>query len=422
MNAVQSPAAIEADCCVVGGGPAGLMTGILFARAGLRTVVMEKHGDFLRDFRGDTVHPSTLQIMDELGLLDGFLKRPHQKLTRLVGRFGSETLEIANFEGLHARCPFIAFMPQWEFLDFLADHATLYPNFSLLMRTKATGLVEAEGRVAGVSAQGPDGAVEVRARLTIAADGRRSTLRELSGLKTIDLGAPIDVLWFRVPKTDQRFDDTLLNVGSGRIVITIDRGDYWQCAYVINKAGIEKVQAAGLQAFRESAVAVVPALAAGIKHVADWEDVKLLTVTVDRLEKWDRPGLLCIGDAAHAMSPVGGVGVNLAIQDAVAAANLLAGPLSDGSFTDAMLESVSDRRLLPTRATQFMQVQMQNRLLAPILDDPNRQPHPPLAMRLIASLPSLKRMASRVTGLGVRPEHVRSPIGAQPLPSPAVSG
>ena len=417
MAGMRGPRVIETDCCVVGGGPAGMMAGLLFARAGVNTVVLEKHADFLRDFRGDTVHPSTLEIMHELGLLDEFLKRPHQKLTRLVGEFGPERIELASFRGLAVRCPYIAFMPQWEFLDFLADHARSLPSFSLRMRTEATGLVDS-GRIVGVQAIGPDGEIEIRARLTIAADGRHSVLRARSGLKLVDLGAPIDVLWFKVPKGTTAFDDTLLHVKAGRIIITIDRGDYWQCAYVIQKGGADEVRAAGLAAFRDGIAGALPFLADGIGAIGSWDEVKLLTVRVDRLKEWHRPGFLCIGDAAHAMSPIGGVGINLAVQDAVAAANLLAGPLADGSFRDRMLSALKKRRLFPTRATQFMQIQVQNRILAPIIGDATRQPRPPLALRAVSKVPFLKRRVAALVGLGMRPEHVRSPIASAPLPNP----
>ncbi len=405
-----APRVIRTECCVVGGGPAGMMAGLLFARAGVSTIVIEKHGDFLRDFRGDTVHPSTMQIMHELGFLDAFLERPHQKLTHLSGAFGAERVEVVTFERLDdLRCPYIALMPQWEFLDFIAGQARRLTAFSLAMNTEGAGLLTESDRVVGVRATDPNGPVEIRARLTIAADGRRSVLRGLAGLSVADLGAPIDVLWFRVAKDPSILDATLLHAGPGRIVITIDRGDYWQCACVIPKGAAETVRKAGIDSFRASVAKIVPGLAAAIGDLGGWDDVKLLTVTVDRLNRWHRPGLLCIGDAAHAMSPIGGVGINLAIQDAVAAANMLAGPLADGRYADRMLGAVARRRLFPTRVIQFVQIQMQNRLLAPIVADPDRQPRPPLPMRLISGLPVLQRMIARILGMGVRPEHVRSP-------------
>ena len=402
-------AAIETECCVVGGGPAGMMAGYLFARAGVKTVVLEKHGDFLRDFRGDTVHPSTLEIMHELGLAEAFLKRPHQKAERLGGNFGEKHLRIADFTGIKAHYPFIALMPQWDFLDFLADAAKKLPSFSLRMNTEATDLIEEDGRIAGVRAAGPKGDIEIRAKLTIGADGRHSTVRDRSGLKVLDIGAPIDVFWFRVDRDPEQGEDVLFNAAAGRIVVTIDRGDYWQCTYVIAKDGAPKIRAAGLDAFRRSVIDAVPWLAPHIDQIASWDDVKLLTVTVDRLEKWSRPGLVMIGDSAHAMSPIGGVGINLAIQDAVACANLLSGPLAAGTLTDADLERVRERRLWPTRVVQFAQVQAHRLILTPLLKSGRRDPQPPLFIRVISALPWLQRRFASWVGLGVRPEHVHSP-------------
>lgn len=402
---------IETECCIIGGGPAGIVAGYLFARAGVKTVVLEKHGDFLRDFRGDTVHPSTLEIMHELGLAEALLKRPHQKLRKLAGVFGGKRYQIADLNRLPTRYDFIAFMPQWEFLDFLSDEAKRLPAFSLRMNSEVVDLIEENGRIAGVRAVTPEGPLEVRATLTIGADGRHSTARAKSGLRVTDIGAPIDVFWFRVGRDPAPLsvEDSLLHVGKGQIVVTIDRGDYWQCAYVIPKNSAEKVRAAGLDVFKASAAATAPHLAAHIGDVANWEDVKLLTVAIDRLEKWSRPGFVCIGDSAHAMSPIGGVGVNLAVQDAVAAANLLAAKLAAGMLGDADLDGVRKRRLFPTRVTQFMQVQAQNFVLEPIISGKLRTQKPPLVMRIIARLPWLQRKVALLFGLGVRPEHVRSP-------------
>jgi 2-polyprenyl-6-methoxyphenol hydroxylase-like FAD-dependent oxidoreductase len=405
----SDPITTNTQCCIVGGGPAGMVLGYLLARAGVQTTVLEKHADFLRDFRGDTVHPSTLRIMDELGLLDAFLERPHQRLQTLTGWFGSQRVQLADFRDLPERYNFIAMMPQWEFLDFLASEASRLPAFRLHMRANATGLVEDDGRVAGVRGSGPEGEFAIGADCTIGCDGRHSTVRSAAGLTVEDVGAPIDVLWFRVKRDATTEDSSLARIGPGRIVVTIDRGDYWQCAFVIPKGGADALQRQAIGVFHAQVVEAAPLLAPHMEDVRSWDDVKLLTVRVDRLTHWSRPGLLCIGDAAHAMSPVGGVGINLAIQDAVAAANLLAVKLRRGSVTDAELDAVRRRRLWPTRATQAMQVAMQDNVLVPVISGANADLHLPLPMRILTAVPALQRLLARLIGMGVRPEHVRSP-------------
>jgi 2-polyprenyl-6-methoxyphenol hydroxylase-like FAD-dependent oxidoreductase len=398
------------QCCVVGGGPAGMMLGYLLAHAGVQTVVLEKHADFLRDFRGDTVHPSTLRIMDELGLLEAFLERPHRRLQTLAGWFGSKRVQLADFRCLPERYNFIAMMPQWEFLDFLASEARRLPAFTLCMPANATGLIiEVNGQVTGVRGSLPDGELEIRADCTIGCDGRHSTVRKVAGLQVENVGAPIDVLWFRVSRNETTEDSSLARIGPGRIVVTIDRGDYWQCAFVIPKGGAETLRRCPIEVFRAQVVEAAPLLAAHVQDVRSWDDVKLLTVSVDRLLRWSRPGLLCIGDAAHAMSPVGGVGINLAIQDAVATANLLAVKLRRGGVTEEELDAVRRRRLWPTKATQAIQVAMQNNVLVPVISGANVDLNVPLPMRVLTAIPLLQRVLARLVGMGLRPEHVRSP-------------
>jgi 2-polyprenyl-6-methoxyphenol hydroxylase-like FAD-dependent oxidoreductase len=407
---MSTPDRSSSQCVIAGGGPAGMMLGYLLARAGVRTVVLEKHGDFLRDFRGDTVHPSTLRVMDELGLLDAFLERPHRKLEVLGGWFGKEHVQLGDFRALPERYAFIALMPQWEFLDFLAGEARRLPTFGLRMRAEVTSLIEGDGRVAGVRGTSPDGDFEIRADCTIGCDGRRSTVREAAGLAVEDIGAPIDVLWFRVGRDPAETDSSLARVAPGHFVVTIDRGDYWQCAFIIAKGGAEALKRASIESFRAEVVATAPLLAAHIGDVRSWDDVKLLTVSVDRLTRWSKPGLLCIGDAAHAMSPIGGVGINLAIQDAVAVANLLAAKLRAGTVDADDLDAVRKRRLWPTKATQTAQVGIQNNVLVPVMSGANADLRVPLPIRVVTAVPALQHIVARLLGMGVRPEHVRSPV------------
>ncbi len=399
------------QCCIAGGGPAGMMLGYLLARAGVEVVVLEKHADFLRDFRGDTVHPSTLEVIHELGLLDGFLALPHQRVARMRVRFGDADLEVADFAHLPSQCGFIAFMPQWHFLNFLATRAAKLPGFKLLMETEATGLIDGGGRVRGLRATGPGGGVEIEAGLTVGADGRHSVLRDQSGLAPRDLGAPMDVLWFRLERKPEHGEQPFGRFAAGQILILIDRGEYWQCGYVIAKGESERVRAAGLPAFHARIAANAPFLADEAGAIDDWDAVKLLTVQVNRLERWYRPGLLFIGDAAHAMSPVGGVGINLAVQDAVAAANLLAKPLLRGNVDEAALGRVQARRMWPTRATQRLQLLIQDRLISNLLRRTGLA-RPPLLLRLFDRFPMLRRIPGRLVGLGLRPEHVTSPDAA----------
>jgi 2-polyprenyl-6-methoxyphenol hydroxylase-like FAD-dependent oxidoreductase len=399
---------ITTTCVIAGGGPAGMMLGYLLARAGVDVAVLEKHADFFRDFRGDTVHPSTLELMCELGLIDEFLKLPHQKVQTLTGQVGAEHLQMVDFGHLPTQCKYIALMPQWDFLNFLAAHGKRYPTFDLHMKTEATDLIEEGGRVVGLRANSPDGGLAIRANLVIGCDGRHSTVRAKAGLKSDDYGAPMDVLWFHLTRKEGDTPDTFGHMEAGKIFIMLDRGDYWQCAYVIAKGGIERVQANGLQAFRDAVVDMSPFVADRIGELKSWDDVKLLSVTVDRLQKWWRPGLLCIGDAAHAMSPIGGVGINMAVQDAVAAANRLAAPLKAGTLTDADLEAIEKRRTLPVRFTQALQLTIQKRIISRVLEGQQR-PKPPFLFKLFNIFPVLRRIPARLLGVGIRPEHIHTP-------------
>ena len=400
--------AITTRCCVGGGGPAGMMLGFLLARAGVDVVVLEKHADFFRDFRGDTIHPSTLEIMHELGLLEDFLKRPHSEVRELTGKIGDDDVTLADFSHLPTHCRFIAFMPQWDFLNFLAEKAKRYPSFHLKMQAEVTDLLIERNVVVGVKAKTPQGALEIHADLVVGADGRHSAVRDRAGLEREDYGAPMDVLWLRLSKRHDDAAQALGRIQAGRLLVMLDRGDYWQCAYVIPKDGFEELRNRGLPAFRQSIAELNHTLANRVGEIASWDDVKLLTVVEDRLKRWHRPGLLCIGDAAHAMSPVGGVGINLAIQDAVAAANILAVKLRQGPVSIDLLRDVQKRRQWPTEMTQALQLFIQKRIISNVLALQNR-PSAPFAVKLLGWFPILRRLAARLIGMGFRPEHVRSP-------------
>jgi len=394
---------------VAGGGPAGMMLGFLLARAGVRVTVLEKHADFLRDFRGDTIHPSTLELMHELGLLEEVLRVPHQQMTRLVAQFGDTSLAVADFTHLPTWCKFIAIMPQWDFLDFLARHGAGYAGFHLEMRAEVTGLIEETGRVVGVRGTAAGGPFETRADLVVAADGRSSVLRERAGLHVEDLGAPMDVLWFRLSRSSGDPEATMGRFDVGRIFVLLNRGAHWQCGYVIPKGSAEDLRRRGLDVFRASVAALMPFAAGRVAEIRDWDDVKLLTVRVDRLRRWYRPGLLCIGDAAHAMSPVGGVGINLAIQDAVAAANRLWRPLREGRLATEDLRRVQRRREWPTRVTQRLQVLVQRRVITTTLARRGGRLTVPRLVRFLARAGPLARIPARLVGVGVRAEHVETP-------------
>ena len=403
---------ITTRCCIVGGGPAGMMLGYLLGRAGVETVVLEKHADFFRDFRGDTVHPSTLQVMDELGLIDGFLKLPHQQLQKMEGKFGETSVRIADIGRTNAKYPFIAFMPQWDFLNFLRENGKRFASLKVMMKADATDLVWSGDRVIGVKADTPEGPVEIRAELTIGCDGRHSIVRQRANLEVEEIGAPMDVLWFRAGRHADENESLFARVDTGKMMVTFDRGDYWQCAYVIAKGQYDAVKARGLDAFRDDVTGMAPILKSGMSDVKTWDDVKLLTVAINRLKRWTRPGLLCIGDAAHAMSPVGGVGVNLAVQDAVATANLLAAKLVKGNPTEDELDAVRRRREFPMRMTQAMQVIVQNNIISVALKPGNQPLRVPLFARVVNAVPWLQGITARFVALGVRPEHVHSPASA----------
>jgi 2-polyprenyl-6-methoxyphenol hydroxylase-like FAD-dependent oxidoreductase len=385
-----------------------MMLGYLLGRAGVETCVLEKHADFLRDFRGDTVHPSTMQVMHELGLLEQFLKLPHSEIHSFSAEIGRRNFRIADFKRVPTACRFIAFMPQWDFLNFLAQQGRRFPALTLMMQTQVTTLTEHAGRVVGVEASTPQGPLALRAELVVACDGRSSVVRQVAGLTVRDLGSPIDVLWFRLSRRSGDPENVLGHLGRDKMLVTIDRSSYWQCAYVIGKGGMQQVQARGLDAFRRDVADGARFLANRVDELKSFDDVKLLSVTVDRLVKWCRPGLLCIGDAAHAMSPVGGVGINLAIQDAVATANLLAAKLKAGTLSDLDLEGVQRRRLLPVKLIQRFQVTVQNRVLRPAVSGTVTELKVPWIIRLLDRSVWLRRWPAQVLGLGVRPEHVRS--------------
>ena len=397
---------IKTTCCIAGGGPAGMMLGFLLARAGVSVVVLEKHADFLRDFRGDTVHPSTLEMMSELGLLDEFLKLPHSEVRQLSLQIGDDRVVIGHFEHLPVHCKFIALMPQWDFLNFIADHAKRYQTFDLRMQAEAIDLIEENGRVVGLHAKTPDGGIEIRADLIVGCDGRHSTIRAKAGLKSDDYGAPMDVMWFRLSRKPGDPDETFGHIEGGRMMVMLNRKDYWQCAYVIPKDSADEVKRAGLDKFRATVGEMSPFTRDRLEEIESWDTVKLLTVAVDRLRHWYRPGLLCIGDAAHAMSPIGGVGINLAVQDAVAAANILAEPLRRETVTIDTLKNVQQRREFPTRFTQRLQIVLQNNIIGPALR--GERPKAPVFMKVL-QWPLLRRIPGRVLALGVRPEHIRTP-------------
>ena len=384
-----------------------MMLSFLLARMGVDVLVLEKHADFLRDFRGDTIHPSTLEVMHELGILDEFLKRPHQEVRELAGQVSSETVTIADFTHLPTRCRFIAFMPQWDFLNFIVEQARRYPAFHLRMQAEVTDLIEENDKVAGVRAKTPEGILEARANLTIGADGRHSVVRERAGLPVINLGAPMDVMWMRLSRRPGDPGQTFGHVDIGRILVLLNREDYWQCAFVIPKGAIEEIRQRGLASLREEIARLAPFLRDRVDELRDWKDISLLTVAVDRLQRWYRSGLLCIGDAAHAMSPIGGVGINLAIQDAVAAANILGTKLLQGTPSESELHAVQRRREFPTRATQRLQLVIQNNVIRRVLGS-SKPLSLPWILKLVRRWPLLRRIPARLIGIGFRPEHVKT--------------
>ena len=408
MNATPVIEEIHTTCAIAGGGPAGMMLGFLLARAGVKVLVLEKHQDFLRDFRGDTIHPSTLEIIHELGLLSEFLKLPHQELRHIGAVIGTTSVQMGDFTHLPTQCRFIALMPQWDFLNFLAKQGARYPAFELRMKAEATELIKQDGRFVGLRATTPTGELAITAALVVGADGRYSTVRARAGLVVDDFGAPMDILWMRLSRQPNDCDEPLMRIGAGKMLGMLDRGDYWQCAFVIAKGAAGEVRQRGLEAFRADIVELAPRLKDRVTELQSWDDIRLLSVKVDRLREWYRPGLLCIGDAAHAMSPVGGVGVNLAIQDAVAAANRLVGPLREGQVGIEVLADVQRRRMFPTRATQRMQLFAQKNLLQRVLSS-RQAPTPPGPMRLINRFPLLQRIPGRIIGLGFRAEHIATP-------------
>ena len=410
----MSDTIFDTRCCIAGGGPAGMMLGYLLARAGIDVVVLEKYPDFFRDFRGDTIHPSIMQVMEELGLLEEFLALPHDETQRLQVHIAGKNLAVADFSHLPVAAKFLAFMPQWDFLNFIASEAKRYRTFHLAMESEAVDVIQERGRVTGVRAKTSNGAHAIHAQLVIGADGRHSTIRGRSGLTIQNIGAPMDVLWFRLSRRAGDPQQTLGTADRGRILIAIGRRDYWQCGFVIPKGGFEEMRAHGLDVFRTNIVSLLPWLGDRANEIDSFDKVKLLSVAVDRLRRWQRDGLLCIGDAAHAMSPVGGVGINLAIQDAVATANILAPAFRKGAPRLSDLEAVQRRREFPVRATQCMQVLIQNRIIRRVLEDAAPITKVPMPLRLLQRFPILQRVPARVVGMGFRSEHVKKGLFAEP--------
>jgi 2-polyprenyl-6-methoxyphenol hydroxylase-like FAD-dependent oxidoreductase len=393
---------LRTSCCVVGGGPAGVMLGYLLGRAGIKVTVLEKHGDFFRDFRGDTIHPSTLEIMHQLGLLDGLLQLPHQRITSVSARIGDFDFDVADFRLVPTHCKFVALMPQWDFLNFLSERAKRFDGFELRMRHEGIGLIRDGERIAGVEVRSPDGPLQIRADLVVACDGRHSTMRQSARLPVQQFGVPVDVLWFRISRQPDDPEQVLGNINYGKALILINRGDYFQAGLIIRKGTLEEIKAKGLGVFRQSVTQIAPYLSDRVGEILDWDDIKLLTVQINRLRRWHLPGLLCIGDAAHAMSPAGGVGINLAIQDAVAAAKILAVPLRAGQVTDSILKRVQKRREFPTRVTQFLQVNAHKALNA--VFKTNGPIQAPWQLKVVDALPGRKWIMGYVVGVGILPE------------------
>jgi 2-polyprenyl-6-methoxyphenol hydroxylase-like FAD-dependent oxidoreductase len=406
MNGTQN---LSTNVCIVGGGPCGMMLGVLLARAGVEVIVLEKYPDFFRDFRGDTVHPSTLEILYELGWLDDFLALPHNEFQTASANIAGVPVKVADLAHLPTHCKFVALMPQWDFLNFLAEHGRRYPTFHLMMNAQGVGLIEREGRVAGARAKSASGEIEIAAKLVVGADGRHSTIRDLAGFAVKDLGAPMDIWWMRIPKHPGDPTRQLGWVRTGHMVILLDRGDYWQCAYLIAKGSFAQLQADGITTLQRDLAGTVPMLSDRVSELDDWSKVAMLDVRVDRLQRWYRQGLLCIGDAAHAMSPIGGIGINLAIQDAVAAANVLTTPLQNGRIpSEVDLQRIQERRMFPTKVTQAFQTFVQDRAIGPLMQG-TPVTTPPLAARLFDEFPLLRRLPARLIGIGVRPEHIHTP-------------